>query len=87
MMYITYGHAEISIDIALLKKRIKNIVVWILKAIRTTVIISGIFLLLGTAGSSDLDLITFTEMLYNIGICLSLFGMAYVLEFVKVIIE
>ncbi len=87
MMYITYGHAEISIDIALLKKRIKTVVIWILKAIRTTAIISGIFLLLGTAGSSDLNLITFTEILYNFGICLLLFGMAYVLEFIKVIME
>lgn len=87
MMHITYGHAEISIDIALLKKRIKNIVIWILKAMRTTAIISGIFLLLGTAGSSDLDLITFMEILYNLGICLLLFGMAYVLEFIKVIME
>ena len=87
MMYITYGHAEISIDIALLKKRIKTVVIWILKAMRTTAIISGIFLLLGTAGSSDLNLITFTEILYNFGICLLLFGMAYVLEFIKVIME
>ena len=87
MMYITYGNTKVSVNIALLKKRIKNIVVWILKAIRTTAIISGIFLLLGTAGNSDLGLITFTEILYNFGICLLLFGMAYVLEFLKVIME
>lgn len=87
MMYITYSTTKVSVNIALLKKRIKNIVIWILKAMRTTAVISGIFLLLGTAGSSDLDLITFTEILYNFGICLLLFGMAYVLEFIKVIIE
>ena len=73
MMYITYGNTKISVNIALLKSRIKNIVVWILKAMRTTAIISGIFLLLGTAGSSDLDLITFTEILYNFGICVLFF--------------
>ena len=87
MMYITYGNKKISVNIALLKSRIKSIVIWILKAMRTTAIISGIFLLLGTAGSSDLDLITFTEILYNFGICLLLFGMAYILEFIKVIME
>ena len=87
MMYIIYNHMKISVNIALLKSRIKSIVIWILKAMRTTAIISGIFLLLGTAGSSDLDLITFTEILYNFGICLLLFGMAYVLEFIKVIME
>lgn len=87
MMYVTYGDTKISVNIALLKSRIKNIVIWILKAMRTTAIISGIFLLLGTAGSSDLDLITFTEILYNFGICLLLFGTAYVLEFIRVIME
>lgn len=87
MMYITYGNTEASVNIALLKKRIKNIVIWLLKAVRTTTIISGISLLSGTVGNSDLDLITFTEILYNIGICLLLFGMAYVLEFIKVIME
>ena len=87
MMYITYNQMKISVNVALLKSRIKSIVIWILKAIRTTAIISGIFLLLGTAGSSDLDLITFTEILYNLGICLLLFGIAYVLEFIKVIME
>lgn len=87
MMYITYNQMKISVNVALLKSRIKSIVIWILKAMRTTAIISGIFLLLGTAGSSDLDLITFTEILYNLGICLLLFGIAYVLEFIKVIME
>lgn len=87
MMYITYGNTKISVNIALLKSRIKNIVIWILKATRTTSVVCGIFLLLGTAGNSDLDLITFTEMLYNFGICLLLFGTAYVLEFIKVIME
>ena len=87
MMYITYNQMKISVNVALLKSRIKSAVIWILKAMRTTAIISGIFLLLGTAGSSDLNLITFTETLYNFGICLLLFGMAYVLEFIKVIME
>lgn len=87
MMYITYGNTKVSVNVALLKGRIKSAVIWILKAMRTTAIVSGIFLLLGTAGSSDLDLITFTEILYNFGICLLLFGIAYVLEFIKVIME
>lgn len=87
MMYITYNQMKISVNIALLKGRIKNIVIWILKAMRTMAIISGILLLLGTAGNSDLGLTTFTEILYNFGICLLLFGMAYILEFIKVIIE
>lgn len=87
MMYITYGNTKVSVNIALLKKRIKNIVIWILKAMRTTAIISGIFLLLGTAGASDLNDITFSQMLYQMFISLLLFGMAYVLEFIKVIME
>ena len=87
MMYITYNQMKISVNIALLKSRIKNIVIWILKAMRTTAIISGIFLLLGTAGASDLNDITFSQMLYQIFVSLLLFGMAYVLEFIKVIME
>lgn len=87
MMYITYGTTKVSVNIALLKKRIKTVVIWILKAIRTTAIISGIFLLLGTAGASDLNDITFSQMLYQIFVSLLLFGMAYVLEFIKVIME
>ena len=87
MMYITYGNTKVSVNIALLKSRIKNIVIWILKAMRTTAIISGIFLLLGTAGASDLNDITFSQMLYQMFISLLLFGMAYVLEFIKVIME
>lgn len=87
MMYITYNQMKISVNVALLKSRIKSIVIWILKAIRTTAIISGIFLLLGTAGASDLNNITFSQMLYQMFISLLLFVMAYVLEFIKVIIE
>ena len=87
MMYITYNQMKISVNVALLKSRIKSIVIWILKAMRTTAIISGIFLLLGTAGSSDLNDITFSQMLYQMFISLLLFGMAYVLEFIKVIME
>lgn len=87
MMYITYGNTKVSVNIALLKNRIKNVVIWILKAMRTTAIISGIFLLIGTAGASDLDSISTTQMLYQMLISLLLFGMAYVLEFMKVIIE
>lgn len=87
MMYITYNQMKISVNVALLKSRIKSIVIWILKAIRTTAIISGIFLLLGTAGASDLNNITFSQMLYQVFISLLLFGTAYVLEFIKVIME
>ncbi|MBO5007381.1 MAG: hypothetical protein J6D26_00930 [Clostridia bacterium] len=87
MMYITYNQMKISVNVALLKSRIKSIVIWILKAMRTTAIISGIFLLLGTAGASDLNNITFSQMLYQVFISLLLFGTAYVLEFIKVIME
>lgn len=87
MMYITYNQMKISVNIALLKSRIKSIVIWILKAMRTTAVISGIFLLLGTAGASDLNNITFSQMLYQMFISLLLFGIAYVLEFIKVIME
>ena len=87
MMYITYGNTKVSVNIALLKSRIKNVVIWVLKAMRTTAIISGIFLLLGTAGASDLNDITFSQMLYQMFISLLLFGTAYVLEFLKVIME
>ena len=87
MMYITYNQMKISVNVALLKSRIKSIVIWILKAMRTTAIISGIFLLLGTAGASDLNNITFSQMLYQVFISLLLFGMAYALEFIRIIME
>lgn len=87
MMYITYGNTKVSVNIALLKSRIKSIVMWVLKAMRTTAVISGIFLLLGTAGASDLNDITFSQMLYQMFISLLLFGMAYALEFIRIIME
>ena len=87
MMYITYGNTKVSVNIALLKSRIKSIVMWVLKAMRTTAVISGIFLLLGTAGASDLNDITFSQMLYQMFISLLLFGMAYVLEFIRIIMD
>ena len=87
MMYITYGNTKVSVNIALLKSRIKNVAIWVLKAMRTTAIISGIFLLLGTAGASDLNDITFSQMLYQMFISLLLFGMAYALEFIRIIME
>jgi hypothetical protein len=86
-MYITYGNTKVSVNVALLKSRIKSIVIWILKAMRTTTVISGVFLLLGTAGASDLNDITFSQMLYQMFISLLLFGMAYALEFIRIIIE
>lgn len=87
MMYITYGNTKVSVNIALLKSRIKNVAIWVLKAMRTTAIISGIFLLLGTAGASDLNDITFSQMVYQMFISLLLFGMAYALEFIRIIME
>lgn len=87
MMYITYGNTKVSVNIALLKSRIKNVAIWVLKVMRTTAIISGIFLLLGTAGASDLNDITFSQMLYQMFISLLLFGMAYALEFIRIIME
>lgn len=86
-MYITCGNTKVSVNIALLKSRVISLVVWTLKAIRTAAVISSLLLFIGTAGSSDLDLISFKEIFYNIGICSLLFGIAYVLEFIKVIIE
>ena len=87
MMYITYGNTKVSVNIALLKSRIKNVAIWVLKAMRTTAIINGIFLLLGTAGASDLNDITFSQMVYQMFISLLLFGMAYALEFIRIIME
>lgn len=87
MMYITYGNTKVSVNIALLKSRIKSIVIWILRAMRTTAVIAGIFLLLGTSGASELDNITFLQILYQMLISLLLFGLAYILEFIKELTE
>lgn len=87
MIHITYNQIEISVNIALLKSRLKLIAVWILKTLRTVTIISGIFLLLGTAGASDLNSIVFSQMIYQLLLSLLLFGLAYVLELIKTIIE
>lgn len=87
MLHVTYGHAKISVNVNLLKSRAKSLVVWTLKAIRITAIISALLLFIGTAGSSDLDLISFKEIFYNIGICILLFGIAHALQFIKSIMK
>lgn len=75
------------IHITTSKSKSKTVFIWILKQLRTASAISGIILILGTAGSSDLNLIPFLEILKKVLVSLSLFGLAWVLEIVRHILQ
>ena len=87
MLTITTEKHVIYINIDLLKSRLKSAIITLLKVLTTVLTIAGIFWIIGTAGQSDLDLINFnqaiTQLLQGFLCC----GVAWVLNFIKLVIE
>lgn len=83
MLTITTEKHILYINIALLKKRLKSAIITLLKVSTTICTIAGIFWIIGTAGQSDLDLITFNQIITRVLQGFFLCGIAYVLNFIK----
>lgn len=77
----------LTITIDLLKSRLKNAVITILKAITTVLTIAGILVIIGTAGASDNNTITISQIIIQLLQGFLCCGVAWVLNFIKLIIE
>lgn len=87
MLTITTEKHTIYINIDLLKKRLKSAIITLLKVSTFILAFAGVFLIIGTAGASDNNTITtsqlFIQLLQGFWCC----GIAWVLNFIKLVIE
>lgn len=87
MLTITTKKQIIYINIELLKSRFKNAVITLLKVSTTVLTIAGIFLIIGTAGASDNNTITISQIITQLLQGFLCCGVAWVLNFIKLVIE
>ena len=87
MLTITTEKQTLYINIDLLKSRLKSAIITILKALTTILTIAGIFWIIGTAGASDNYNIPFTQIIIQLLQGFFLCGVAWVLNFIKLVIE
>lgn len=87
MLTITTEKHVIHININLLKKRIKNIIIALLKVSTFILAFAGIFWIIGTAGASDNNTITTSQLFIQILQGFLCCGVAWVLNFIKLVIE
>ena len=87
MLTITTEKQTIYININLLKSRLKSAIITLLKVLTFISAFAGIFWIIGTAGASDNNTITtsqlFIQLLQGFLCC----GIAWVLNFIKLVIE
>ena len=87
MLTITTEKQVIYINIDLLKKRFKNAIIALLKVSTFILAFAGIFWIIGTAGASDIDKITISQTIKQILQGVLCCGVAWVLNFIKLVIE
>lgn len=87
MLTITTEKHTLYINIDLLKSRFKSAGITILKVLTTILTIAGIFWILGTAGASDNNTITISQTIYRSLQGFLCCGVAWVLNFIKLVIE
>ena len=87
MLTITTEKQVIYINIDLLKKRFKNAIIILLRVSTFILAFAGIFLIIGTAGASDIDKITISQTIKQILQGILCCGIAWVLNFIKLVIE
>ena len=87
MLTITTEKQVIYINIDLLKKRLKSVFIALLRVSAFILAFAGIFWIIGTAGASDNDLIPFTQIVIQIFQGFLFCGIAWVLNFIKLVIE
>ena len=87
MLTIATEKQIIYINIDLLKSRFKSAFITLLRVSTFILVFTGIFWIIGTAGQSDLDLITFKQTIKQLLQGFFLCGVAWVLNFIKLVIE
>lgn len=87
MLSITYNAKKIYINIDLLKSRLKSAIITLLKVSTYILAFAGIFWIIGTAGASDLDRITISQIIIQLFQGFLCCGIAWVLNFIKLVIE
>ena len=87
MLTITTEKQTIYINTNLLKSRLKSAFITLLKVSTYILAFAGIFWIIGTAGQSDIDLVTFSEIIIRVLQGFFLCGVAWVLNFIKLAIE
>ena len=87
MLTITYNAKKIYINIDLLKSRLKSAIITLLKASTYILAFAGIFWIIGTVGASDNNTITLSQIIMQLLQGFFLCGFAWVLNFIKLVIE
>ena len=87
MLTITTEKHTLYININLLKSRFKNAVVTILKVLTYILALAGILWIIGTIGASDNNIIPFTQIITQLSQGFLCCGVAWVLNFIKLVIE
>ena len=87
MLTITTEKHTLYINIDLLKSRFKSAIITILKVLITVLTIAGIVFIIGTAGTSDNYNMPFTQIITQLLQGFLCCGIAWVLNFIKLVIE
>ena len=87
MLTITTEKHTLYINIDLLKSRFKSAVITLLKVLAVILTIAGIFWIIGTAGASDNYNMPFTQIIIQLLQGFLCCGVAWVLNFIKLVIE
>ncbi len=87
MLTITTEKQTIYINIDLLKSRLKSAFITLLKVLTYILAFAGIFWIIGTAGASDNNSIPFTQIIIQLLHGFLCCGVAWVLNFIKLVIE
>ena len=87
MLTITTEKQVIYININLLKKRLKSAIITLLKVLIYIFAFAGIFWIIGTAGASDNNTIRISQIITQLLQGFFLCGVAWVLNFIKLVIE
>ena len=87
MLTITYNTKKLYINIDLLKSRLKSAFITLLKVLTFLCAFSGVIWIIGTAGTSDNNTITILKTIKQILQGFLCCGVAWVLNFIKLVIE
>lgn len=87
MLTITTEKQTIYINIDLLKSRLKNAVITILKVLTFLCAFSGVIWIIGTAGASDNNTIPFAQIIIQLLQGFLCCGVAWVLNFIKLVVK
>lgn len=87
MLTISYKRKHIYINIDLLKAVTKKSIILIFKISSVFCLCWGLLWVIGSAGISDLNIIPFWEVVCRILQGILFCGVAYILNFIKLVIE